>query len=233
MQKTMSRMIRMTVWGVMLLFIVPWGCKKSVETQNPDRYVLTVSMGTGVSGSPAAGNTTHGAGSLVNYDYATEQGYKDLEVILDDQAVAESGVITMDRNHTLQASATKIAYMQGDWLIDISWTAGDCNVEDVSDFPCTGTQDGGNFTLTLEDIPVGEATMDLVLSGPIDEAGNFSLSGSQSVTTSGMTYVFEFSGSGKMDGENYFESAVDLAITLKEMSQTCNHHGTLIGTRIQ
>lgn len=231
MKTEMNRMLRMAVWCVLPLLLAPWGCKKSSEAQTPATFVLTVSRGDGVSGSPASGTSSYGSGSVVDYDYALETGYKDLQVLMDDQAVAEAGSITMDGDHTLQASAAKIAYMEGNWLIDIVWTSGNCDVEDINAYACTGTQENGNFTLTLKDIPVGDARMDLVLSGPIDASGNFTLSGDQTVTSDGTTYNFEFTGTGRMDGEDNFESTVEVTITLVELSVSCQHSGTMYGTR--
>ena len=78
--------------------------KKKKET---NRYTLTVTKGEGVDGTPGA-TATYEEGALVSYNYTLQSGYKDLVVTLDGQEVATSGVITMDMNHTLNASATRL-----------------------------------------------------------------------------------------------------------------------------
>jgi hypothetical protein len=77
----------------------------SVTVQNGPDYVLTVTVGTGVEGVPASGTKTYRQGDAVSYDYALKEGYRDLSVLLDGVKVAASGVIVMNRSHTLEASA--------------------------------------------------------------------------------------------------------------------------------
>lgn len=67
-------------------------------------FVLTVSMGEHVTGTPASGTYTYANGTNVPYSYAPASGYTNLEVKLDNVAVANAGTIAMDANHTLTAN---------------------------------------------------------------------------------------------------------------------------------
>ncbi len=71
------------------------------------KYTLTTTVGTGVSGEPAAGSAKHKKGSVVNYNYSATNGYTDLVVTLDGAVVAASGTVKMDKNHTLSATAVQ------------------------------------------------------------------------------------------------------------------------------
>lgn len=66
-------------------------------------HVLSVSVGTGVSGTPTAGGPT--TAGTVTYAYAAQAGYTNLQVTLDDAVVPASGTITMTTDHKLKASA--------------------------------------------------------------------------------------------------------------------------------
>ena len=70
-------------------------------------YTLTVSVGEGVTGSPAAGTSTSKKGTVINYSYAKQAGYDNLVVTLDGAPVAASGSVTMNANHALEAKASK------------------------------------------------------------------------------------------------------------------------------
>jgi len=71
------------------------------------KYTLTTTVGTGVSGTPAAGSVKYKKKTVVNYNYAAADGYTNLVVTLDGAPVAASGTVTMDKDHTLSASATQ------------------------------------------------------------------------------------------------------------------------------
>ena len=71
------------------------------------KYTLTVTVGEGVTGTPAAGTSTNEKGTVVNYNYSLQSGYNDLSVTLDGAPVAASGTVTMNANHTLEAKAVK------------------------------------------------------------------------------------------------------------------------------
>ena len=73
------------------------------------KYTLTVTLGEGISGTPAAGSASYKKNKTVDYSYSLQGGYKDLVVTLDGSPVAASGSVKMDGDHTLAASSTKTA----------------------------------------------------------------------------------------------------------------------------
>jgi len=73
-------------------------------------YKLNVSLGTGVSGTPVAGTFIYKKGKKIHYLYSPGYGYRDLKVTLDNKAVAVSGEITMDGDHTLSVTAEEQFY---------------------------------------------------------------------------------------------------------------------------
>jgi hypothetical protein len=93
------------------LLIQP-GCKTDEDAL---QFTLTVTLGTGVSGVPAAGTYTYNENQVVTYSYTTDTGYENLVVILDGTAIADSGLITMNSNHTLNVNATEMFNVNGDW----------------------------------------------------------------------------------------------------------------------
>jgi len=86
------------------------GCPENGDTAN---YTLTVTLGSGVNGTPAAGSTTHEENSTVNYSYTAQSGYGNLAVTLDGAPVGNSGTINMSANHTLDATA--MIDVRGTW----------------------------------------------------------------------------------------------------------------------
>jgi formylglycine-generating enzyme required for sulfatase activity len=71
------------------------------------KYTLTVTMGAGISGMPAA-TSKYKKGEVVAYNYTLQAGYDSLQVKIDDNVVPNSGIITMNSNHILSVSTTKI-----------------------------------------------------------------------------------------------------------------------------
>ncbi|HSQ35275.1 MAG TPA: hypothetical protein VLQ89_04705 [Candidatus Binatia bacterium] len=63
------------------------------------KYTLNVTLGAGVSGTPAA-TGKYGKGTVVQYNYTTSSGYM-AQVRLDGTDAPASGTVTMDRDHTL------------------------------------------------------------------------------------------------------------------------------------
>lgn len=83
-------------------------------------YDLTVTLGTGVTGTPAAGVTTHKEMTSVAYSYAEASGYTNLKVQVDGVDAPAQGTLLMDRSHALSASADEIAHeidLTGEWTI--------------------------------------------------------------------------------------------------------------------
>ena len=118
------------------------------------QYALTVTLTDGVSGTPGAGTSNHPQGSLVDYSYTVQEGYYDLTVLLDNQAVENSGTIAMTANHKLTVRATLGKNIRGTWVLNeiysdgsaFSVTAifsGELNAGTVTD------SDGGSGTYTF------------------------------------------------------------------------------------
>ncbi len=82
-----------------------------LKKKKKKKYILTVTKGDGVEGSPDTGNYTYNNGREVDYTYRPEPGRVDLVITLDGNAVnysgadAVSGTIVMDGDHTLSVSA--------------------------------------------------------------------------------------------------------------------------------
>ena len=71
------------------------------------KHTLTVSL-SGATGTPAA-SEKYKKDTKVAYSYTAESGYINLEVKLDGVAVPASGSVTMDKDHTLTATAVQHA----------------------------------------------------------------------------------------------------------------------------
>jgi hypothetical protein len=71
-------------------------------------FTLTVTRGPGVNGGPTTGVYSHNQGAAVSYSYALDNNYIDLNVTIDGEPVSPAGTLTMDRNHILAASATRV-----------------------------------------------------------------------------------------------------------------------------
>jgi hypothetical protein len=67
-------------------------------------FVLTVSMGEHVNGTPASGAYSYARGANIPYSYTPASGYANLEVKLDNVVVVNAGTIAMEANHSLTAN---------------------------------------------------------------------------------------------------------------------------------
>jgi len=135
------------------------GCKTVTDTA---QYTLTVTMGEGVNGTPAAGSHSYSENDIVSYSYAAQTGYGNLTVTLDGAPVASSGAVTMTANHTLNATAD--VDIRGYWTGTLFWQSGDYFLE--------MTFSGGILSGVTEgrtDAP----------TGPGAETGTFSITGNQ------------------------------------------------------
>jgi hypothetical protein len=94
-------------WLIVALVAVAGGAALYFLVLKKKDCTLTVTVGEGVTGTPAAGTSTNKKGTAVAYSYTLQSGYDNLSVTLDGAAVAASGSVTMNANHTLAASATK------------------------------------------------------------------------------------------------------------------------------
>ena len=94
-------------WLIVAVVLVAGGAALYFFVLKKKNYTLTVTVGEGVTGTPAAGATTNKKGTAIAYNYALQSGYSNLVVTLDGAPVAASGTVTMNADHTLAASATK------------------------------------------------------------------------------------------------------------------------------
>ena len=94
-------------WLIVALVAVAGGAAVYFSVIKKKNYTLTVTVGEGVTGTPAAGTSTNKKGTVVSYNYSLQSGYSSLAVTLDGATVAASGTVTMNANHTLAASSTK------------------------------------------------------------------------------------------------------------------------------
>jgi hypothetical protein len=108
------------------------------------QYNLTVTVGTGVSGTPAAGTFTYPQGTLVNYSYALAEGYTAISIKLDGAEVESQGTITMSAAHTLSVSAVVKYNVQGAWAFLETY-------DDGSSFNVTTTFSGNYVGGTVND----------------------------------------------------------------------------------
>ncbi len=96
--------------GIFVGLLIFAGCK---STEDAVEYTFTVTLGEGVSGTPAAGTYTHTANDVVTYNYSAQSGYGNLTVTLDNASIPASGTITISGNHTL--NVTSDIDIRGSW----------------------------------------------------------------------------------------------------------------------
>ncbi len=70
------------------------------------KTTLTVTLGGGITGTPAA-TKRYKKGESVSYSYSVRAGYGNLQVRLDGAPAAASGSVTMDKDHSLDVTATQ------------------------------------------------------------------------------------------------------------------------------
>jgi formylglycine-generating enzyme required for sulfatase activity len=67
---------------------------------------LTVNLGVGTTGTPAA-TAKYKKGSVVSYNYTPKDGFRGLQVKIDGIAAPASGTVTMDKEHAIDVSASE------------------------------------------------------------------------------------------------------------------------------
>jgi hypothetical protein len=123
------------------------------------KYTLTVSLGAGVIGTPAAGSYSYSEGTVVSYSYSLAEGYTNISPLLDAASVTSSGTITMSANHVLNVTATEKYNIQGAWTLTESYSDGSSfsvTITFSGDF-VKGTvtdSDGGSGPYTYDDSTV-------------------------------------------------------------------------------
>lgn len=190
------------------------------------QYQFSVSVATGVTGTPTAGYYFYNAGDKVNYNFSLSSGYTNLAVKLDNEDIPTSGTITVSKDHILSVSAEKEYPIQGNWTLKEAYA-------DNSAFSVTATfsgeirngivtdSDGGtgtytvdgndvNFTLVFPDVTyqyTGRFNTEDSMSGTAKRyttATHYSLgswSASRIKTTSARKFSVHGSVNGKKKGE--------------------------------
>lgn len=114
-------------------------------------YTLTVSLGTGVTGTPGAGIHSYAAGTVVPYSYSLLDGYTNISPLLDAASATKSGTITMSANHSMNVTATAIYNVQGAWALTESY-------DDGSSFNVAASFSGDFLHGTVTDSQGGSGT---------------------------------------------------------------------------
>jgi hypothetical protein len=107
-------------------------------------YTLTVFVGAGVLGTPAAGSYSYAAGTEVPYSYSLAEGYTNISPLLDAVDVTKSGTITMNANHVISVTASERYNVQGAWTLTEAYSDG-------SSFTVTATFSGDYDQGTVTD----------------------------------------------------------------------------------
>lgn len=115
------------------------------------KYTLTVTLGAGVIGAPAAGTYSYAEGTVVPYSYSLADGYTAISPLLDAVSVTKSGTITMSASHTLSVTATAKYNIQGAWALAETY-------DDDSSFDVTATFSGDFVHGTVTDSEGGSGT---------------------------------------------------------------------------
>jgi hypothetical protein len=93
--------------GTVVLLVVLLGRKKTQIAPPGEEMVLTVNLGVGATGTPAA-TSNYAKDAAVDYSYTAQAGFTGLQVKLDDAAVNASGTVTMNRSHALSVTAVPL-----------------------------------------------------------------------------------------------------------------------------
>lgn len=159
-----SKLLTLLIGFCFLGLLVQPGCKTAEEAQ----FVLTVTVGSGISGTPATGSFSHTEGDLVNYSYAVQTGYENLVVQLDGVAVANAGVITMNANHVLNVTADEVFDVRGEWSGILTYSGMNYTIQ----FTFSGGLYSGSVSGSLETIGNGNGTY-TVANGTIEFTLNY------------------------------------------------------------
>lgn len=93
-----------------LALLVLSGCGESGTTSPPPpvNYTLSVTVRSGVSGSPGAGILTVPAGTSIPYSFTVKPGFESLAVYRDSAPIAAMGTLLMNKNLSLTVGADTI-----------------------------------------------------------------------------------------------------------------------------
>ena len=119
--------------------------------QGTGEFRFSVSVGTGITGTPEDGTYYYDAGEQIDYSYSLEDGYTNLRVSFDGETIASTGTITVSQEHTLFVFSEKEYYIQGSWTLAEEY-------EDGSAFAVTATFTGDTESGTVVDSDGGTGT---------------------------------------------------------------------------
>jgi hypothetical protein len=108
-----------------------------------NEYKLTVSVGTGVTGTPLTGTYYYKQGTIVPYSYALAAGYKGLSVKVEGIEAEASGTITMTEDFVINASAEVKYDIRCPWKLTETYNDGSSFEVTVT---FSGTLTGGTVT---------------------------------------------------------------------------------------
>lgn len=161
-----------------LLFFI--GCPTNGDDGNGSgQYTLSVTIGSGVNGTPAAGAYSYVENSVVSYSYSLQTGYTNLAVTLDGAPMAASGAITITNNHVLSATAEQID-IRGIWTGRFIFSTDTFFRVEFSGNTGSGTC-GGYFDF----VPIGGAGTWTLVGTQIDFVLNFPAPYNTNLTCSG------------------------------------------------
>lgn len=128
-----------------------------LATSDPrdEAFSLTVTIGSGVTGTPKAGTTYYLPNTQVNYSYSLAEDYIDLKVTFEGAIIAGSGSVTITDDSVLIASATLHYDIRDSWAMteeysDGSAFSGVVTFSGTSDEGTVIDSDGGVGTFTVE-----------------------------------------------------------------------------------
>jgi hypothetical protein len=96
----------LSVTAIILMALALTHCKEAEEVETPT-FTITVTIHSGVTGTPAAGEYEYKGGDEVNYNFSILDGFSDLRVTLDGEEKDPSGSFTVSYDHFLTAYAFK------------------------------------------------------------------------------------------------------------------------------
>lgn len=190
-----NKIIQMVIFIFLSGLLFFPACKTAEDAA---QYTLTVTVGEGVSGVPAAGSYPYSEGDTVTYNYTLEAGYENLEVRLDGVPAANSGVITMNMNHTLTVTTDEKFNPTGDWegwlyagggdfFASISFSGDYASGTVSGDIDSAGTNGTGTYSISGNNIEffISYSAGTIEFTGTIDD--NDHMSGEFQVVTGGST----------------------------------------------
>ena len=163
------------VFVVSMLLLSTVHCKQSNEVNSGTQYVLTVSISTGVDGSPTNGSFTYDKDHVINYQYTLQNGYGNLRVMLDGNPVNATGTFTMNSNHTLTVTADAAAT----YALSVNVGTGVNGTPASGNYPYSnGTT--VNYSYSLQN---GYTNLQVLLDGnPVNASGTITMDGNHSLT---------------------------------------------------